>query len=242
MRGAIPWQRQRPGRYSIPEWEIEGRATALVLLDLQVGHLEAARGAGPALRARFAEQAEYYYRRLREVALPAVLRLQAFFRERELPIVYCASGLALPDGRDVAPASWRAASRDVPTGIPCLLPPGHPDGELWPALEPRPNELILRKQTLSPFNGTALDQYLRNMGVENLVIAGVLTSAGVETTARNAGDRGYTAILVEDASAALSPEDHAAATAHASWYVVRSAQVVVDALDPLTRLAAGVRS
>ena len=50
MRGKIPWQRAREGRYVIPEWEIEPRATALLLLDLQVAHLDPDRGLGRRLR------------------------------------------------------------------------------------------------------------------------------------------------------------------------------------------------
>jgi nicotinamidase-related amidase len=238
MRGKISWQRPRSSRYTIGEWEIEGHATALLLLDLQIAHVDPARGAGPELKARFPRLAAYYYERLRDVVLPAVLELQRFFRQRDLAVMYANSGLALPTGEELAPWSWRATGLRHPSpagpGIPMLLPPGSPERELWPALERRPDELVLFKQTLSPFNGTALDQYLRNMEIENLVIAGLLTNGAVETTARCAGDRGLTAIVVEDACAALSPRDHADGTAFASWYVVKSSQLLMEELSPLT--------
>jgi biuret amidohydrolase len=234
MRGRIPWQAARPGRFAITDWEIEGRATALLLLDLQTTHLNPEAGVGPALWARFPRQAGYYYERIANQVQPTVLALQAFFREHELPIVYCLSGVELPDGRDVAPWSWRrAALSQASPAIPVLLPPGAPGRELWPALAPRPGELVLSKPTLSPFNSTALDQYLHNMHVENLVIGGVLSNGAVETTARAAGDRGYTAIVVEDACAAFSPEDHAACVGHASWYAVKSSDEVMQELEPL---------
>ncbi len=102
-------------------------------------------------------------------------------------------------------------------------------------MEPRPDELVLERITLSPSNGTALDQYLRNMCVENLVVAGVLTDAAVETTARDAGDRGYNVIVVDDACAALAPAHHAAAFDHASWYVVKTTAEVLDQLGALLR-------
>ena len=240
MRGKIAWQPARPGRFTIAEWEIEGRATALLLLDLQIGHLDPERGVGPALRAGFPGLATYYYERLRACVLPAVLELQAFFRQHELPIIYARSGLALAEGAELAAWSWRRQQlRQSAATIPLLLPPGALERELWPALEPRPDELALDKPTLSPFNGTALDQYLRNMGVQNLAIAGLLTNAAVETTARDAGDRGYNAIVVEDACAALAPEDHAAGTAFASWYVVKTTRELLDQLEPLVDSAAG---
>lgn len=234
MRGCIAWQPAYPGRYSITEWEIEGRATALLLLDLQVGHLDPERGAGPDLLARFPRQAEYYYERTTKHLAPTVLTLQAFFRRHSLPVVYGRSALALPGGHDVAAWSWRAAAiRQGGPSIPLLLAPGAPERELWPQLAPRPDELVLDKPTLSPFSSTAVDQYLRNMGIENLVIGGVLSNGAVETTARAAADRGYTTIVVEDACAALSPEDHAACMGLAQWFVVRPSEVVMQDLEPL---------
>jgi nicotinamidase-related amidase len=234
MRGRIPWQAGSSRRYAIEEWEIEGRATALVLLDLQIAHLDPDRGAGPSLWARFPAQAGYYYERVSTQVLPAAIQLLAFFRQHRLPIVHCHSGLALPGGRDVAAWSWRAATlKEAWRSIPLLLPPGAADREPHPELEPLPGELTLVKPTLSPFNSTALDQYLRNMGVENLVLAGVLSNGAVETTARAAGDRGYTAIVTEDACAALSPEDHAACVRSASWYVTKSSAAILAELMPL---------
>jgi nicotinamidase-related amidase len=98
---------------------------------------------------------------------------------------------------------------------------------------------VLDTTTLSPFNSTALDQYLRNMGVENLVVAGVLTDAAVETTARDAGDRGFNVIAVEDACAALEAEHHDTTFATASWYVGKTTNEVIDQLGPLLQPARG---
>jgi len=166
-------------------------------------------------------------------AHPAAAQLLRFFRSQHLPVVHTHTGLALPDGRDVAAWSWRAQLTGRASSVPCLLPPGDPDRAAWPELAAVEGELVLLKQTLSPFNGTALDQYLRNMGVQNLILAGVLTNGAVETAARNAGDRGFNAILVADACAALSPEDQQAGTVFASWYIVRSAREITDELTPL---------
>ncbi|HWP28268.1 MAG TPA: isochorismatase family cysteine hydrolase [Chloroflexota bacterium] len=232
MRGSIPWQPPRPDRYTIAELAIEPRATALLLLDLQVAHLDPERGLGRRLRATPAQHA-YYYTRVAEVVLPNVARLQAFFRAHRLPIVYTRLGLLTADGRELASWSWHAAAQRVAGDIPPRYPPGAPERELWPSLAPRPDELVLDKSTLSPFNSTMLDQYLRNMGVENLVIAGVLTDAAVETTARSAGDRGYNTIVVEDACAALAAEHHTAALATASWYVCKRTDEVLAQLGAL---------
>ncbi|HZR98837.1 MAG TPA: isochorismatase family cysteine hydrolase [Chloroflexota bacterium] len=234
MRGKIPWQPPREGRYVISEWEIEPRATALLLVDLQVAHLDPDRGLGQRLRAYPAQRA-YYYGRVRDVVLPNVARLQAFFRENGLQLIYTRLGLQTADGDDLAPWSWQTAAQRAAPAAPPRYPPGAPERELWPTLAPRPDELILDKITLSPFNGTALDQYLHNMQIENLVVAGVLTDAAVETTARDAGDRGYSTIAVEDACAALAPEHHAATFATASWYVGKTTAEVLAQVGGLLR-------
>jgi nicotinamidase-related amidase len=239
VRGTISWHQPRPGRYVIKEWEIEGRATALLLIDLQIAQTDPDRGVGPRFWARFPDLARYYYGCVHQSVLPTVRELQAFFRQRQLPIVYANSGLALPAARDVAPWSWRSiAASQNGTGIPLLLPPGDPDREPAAELAPLPNELLLMKQTLSPFNSTALDQHLRNMGVENIVLGGVLTNAAVDTTARAAADRGFNVLVVDEACAALSQEDHRDGTAHASWFVVKPKSLLLEELDPLTRLEA----
>ncbi|HVA25934.1 MAG TPA: isochorismatase family cysteine hydrolase [Chloroflexota bacterium] len=229
----LRWQEPSGGGYTITEWDVEPRATALLLLDLQTCNVDPERGCGTELRSRFPRQANYYYDSLRNRGLAAAAELLAFFRAQGLPVVHAHSALALPDGRDIAGWSWRAHLSGRAASIPCLLPPGDPDARSWPDLEPKEGELTLLKQTLSPFNGTALDQYLRNMGVQNLVLAGVLTNGAVESTARNAGDRGFNAIVAADACAALSAEDQQAGTLFASWHIVRSTGEIVDELAPL---------
>jgi len=229
----IRWQAPSQSGYAITEWDIEPRASALLLIDVQIGNVDPQRGCGPEICSRFPKQAGYYYESVRTRVIPAAVQLLAFFRQQRLPVIHVHSGLALPDGRDVAGWSWRSQLAGRAASVPCLLPPGDPDSAAWPELAPIEGELVLIKQTLSPFNGTALDQHLHNMGVQNLILAGVLTNGAVETTARNAGDRGYNAILVADGCAALSPEDQRAGTVFASWHIVRSAREVTDELAPL---------
>ena len=71
--------------------------------------------------------------------------------------------------------------------------------------------LVIDKNASSPFNGTGIDQLLRNLGIETLVMTGMATDMCVETTARDAADRGYNVIVVEDAVATFFPQHHHAA-------------------------------
>jgi nicotinamidase-related amidase len=69
---------------------------------------------------------------------------------------------------------------------------------------------LLDRTGWSAFTGTALDQVLRRRGVRNLILCGATTEGAVHATTREANDRGYEALLVEDATASLVPAHHAA--------------------------------
>jgi biuret amidohydrolase len=78
-------------------------------------------------------------------------------------------------------------------------------------LEPLPAETVIQKRTMGAFNSSNIDQYLRDFGVRNLVITGISTNACVETTARDAADRGWGCVIVADGMADYDPEAHEAA-------------------------------
>jgi len=86
-----------------------------------------------------------------------------------------------------------------------------PSWQIDDSLAPLPGELVLNKTSSGTLNSTMLDQTLRNMGIESLVISGVTTDVCVETTARDAADRGFQVLIVEDACTAFSPDLHRAA-------------------------------
>ncbi len=80
--------------------------------------------------------------------------------------------------------------------------------ELVPELEAIPGHQKVTKERWGAFHGTSLDDYLRAEGVTQIVLAGVATSIGVESTARSAYDLGYNVTLVLDAMTDLSPDAH----------------------------------
>jgi nicotinamidase-related amidase len=144
----------------------------------------------------------------------------------------------LPDGSDLMPifqqrnAAARAAAGDV--AIP-------PRTDRWArivaALEPSPGELVVNKTTYGTFNSTGFDHTLRSLGIASLVIGGVMTSGCVETTARDAADRGYDVVLLDDGSAAFSPEIHEATllSFQGAFGRVRKTDEVLALLDPSVR-------
>ena len=97
------------------------------------------------------------------------------------------------------------------TSAPALWHSGTFEHEIVGQLEPRDGELVLEKNTSSAFNSTGIEWLLRNLGVTTLVVIGVATDMCVETTARDAADRGFDVIVVEDATLTYYEEHHRAA-------------------------------
>jgi len=86
------------------------------------------------------------------------------------------------------------------------LPPGW--AELVPALQPAADDHRITKRTWGAFMNTGLDDYLKTRGVTQVVIAGIATSIGVESTARQAYERAYNVALACDAMTDFSLEAH----------------------------------
>lgn len=80
--------------------------------------------------------------------------------------------------------------------------------ELVPELERQPDDHLTSKQRWGAFLGTELDQHLRERGVTQVLLTGVSTSAGVESTARSAYDLGYNVVLVVDAMTDRNADAH----------------------------------
>jgi nicotinamidase-related amidase len=85
---------------------------------------------------------------------------------------------------------------------------GSPAHEIVDALKPQPGEHVLRKTTIGAFASTNIDSLLRALGAEQLWLCGVSTNMCVETTAREAADRGYLVTLVEDACGTTHEDLH----------------------------------
>ncbi len=120
-------------------------------------------------------------------------RLARAFRERGLPVVLVNVSGGAP-GRAEAPRPTGARPADW--------------AELVPELEKAPTDHLVTKQRWGAFLGTALDDYLRRRGVTQIVLTGIATSIGVESTARSASDLGYNVTLVVDAMTDRDADAH----------------------------------
>ena len=190
---------------------LDPRTTALVIVDMQEYFLNPASPFSRASESVVPGVLGHFHERGRGVVEPSLRRLLDFFRAHGLRVIYTTVASELPDGGDLMPifqqrnAASRAAVGDV-------VIPARGDGwaRIVAALEPRAGELVVNKTTYGTFNSTGLDHALRSMGIVSLVVGGVVTNVCVETTARDAADRGYEVVLLDDGSAAFSPEIHEA--------------------------------
>jgi len=140
------------------------------------------------------------------------------FRKRGLPVVLV-NVAGTPSGRTDAGAH----TRDFPDGWT----------ELIPELDQRPSDLLVTKHARSAFAGTGLADRLRDLGVTQVVVTGIATSSGVESTARDAHEQGFHVTLPVDAmtDSDLERHDHSVARIFPRIAETGTTQDVLDVLD-----------
>jgi nicotinamidase-related amidase len=148
--------------------------------------------------------------------VPHVKRLIAGFRAAGLPVIHTME-CHRPDLSDLPPAKRdRGAPRlrigdEGPMGR--ILISGEPGTAILPELAPVEGEVVIEKPGKGAFYATQLGDILQEKGMAQLVFAGVTTEVCVQTTMREANDRGYECLLVEEATESYFSEFKAAAIA-----------------------------
>jgi nicotinamidase-related amidase len=164
--------------------QLDPRTTALVLIDLQKGI--AARQGAPLSSADVVARASALAKNFRAAAAPVVLVNVAF-------------------AKDFGDAVKQPVDKAIqhPVG-------GYPDdfSDLVDGLA-APTDIRVTKHQWGAFYGTDLDVQLRRRGIQTIVLGGVATNIGVESTARQAWERNYALVIAEDATTSLSAEMHA---------------------------------
>jgi nicotinamidase-related amidase len=181
------------------EFRLQPARAALVIIDMQRDFIEPG-GFGAALGNDV---------RHLEAAIAPTRELLDAWRARGWPVVHTRESHA-PDLSDCPPAKRDRGQPSMRIGDPGpmgrLLVRGEPGCEIVPALAPIDGEVVIDKPGKGAFFGTPLQTELQQLGVTQLVFAGVTTEVCVQTTMREANDRGYDGVLVEEATASYFPE------------------------------------
>ena len=185
-------------------YRFEPRSTALLVIDMQRDFVEPG-GFGEALGNDVG--------RLSAI-VPTVRALLDWARRHAITVLHTREGHR-PDLADCPPAKQRRGDPALRIGakgpMGRILVDGEPGNDIVPALAPLAGETVIVKPGKGAFWATPLDEMLRWRGVTHLILAGVTTEVCVQTTMREANDRGYECLLAEDATESYFPEFKAAA-------------------------------
>lgn len=217
----------------VPTFDLEPKKTALIIVDMQYLDAHPDYGLGVYLKKRYPDIHSYYVNRLAQVVIPSHKKLLQFFRRNGLRIVYLRIGPLLRDRSDLTPLRKQREVGGAPDRPSYLSPVGTFEHQILEEISPQEGELVIDKNSSGAFNSTAIDQILRNMQVDCLVIIGVVTWACVLVTALDAADKGYKCVVVEDAVAGLDEEMHNAALRifYAAYGRVETADTVCVELE-----------
>jgi nicotinamidase-related amidase len=181
--------------------EVELEKTALIIIDMQRDFLEPG-GFGEALGNDVSQLA---------AAIEPCRWVLDAARRRSLLVLHTREGHR-PDLSDAPLAKLARCHPSLRIGakgaMGRILIRGQPGHDIIPALYPAPGEPVVDKPGKGAFYQTELELMLRNRGVDNLLVCGVTTEVCVNTTVREANDRGYRCIVLADCCASYFPQFH----------------------------------
>jgi nicotinamidase-related amidase len=186
---------------------IKPETTALGIIDVQHYCTDPESDLARTVQNHDTELFENYSRRVEEM-LVNIVRLLDCFRHAGRRVFYTRHGAQLPDGADMI---LRRRGREERSHNATEDESGHMPGkgsagfEILEAIAPVNEDLVLDKNTSSAFHSTPIDLYLRNMGIETIVLTGLAADMCVNATALDAADRGFHVIVVSDATATFDP-------------------------------------
>ena len=176
--------------------DLDPAETVLLCIDVQDYGLDLPED--PAQRVLW----EPFQKRMRETVLPHLRALQDAFRGKGMDVLHVRIACLLEDGRD------RSLSQKKPGWNNLLMPLDSKAAQIAPEVAPRPGEIVVTKTTDSALTGTNLRLVLHNMGIRNVVVAGIYTDQCVSSTVRSLADESFNVVVVEDCCAAGTLDLH----------------------------------
>lgn len=189
----------------LPDPVLERSKTALLVVDMQKHFVD--RDGYDAQMARAAGQFErwtYFYDRLETTVIPNTRRLLDACRQKGLEVTFGRIASLKKDGRDRCRVQRTLGWNDIYVDV-------HGESaEMTSLLAPLEDEIVVNKTTDSVSLGTNYTQILQNMGIDTVIVTGVVTDQCVASTVRVLADQGFRVFCVEDCCAAGDPSLHEA--------------------------------
>lgn len=197
-------------------------ATALLLVDMQRIWLQP--GLDPGHPERDADHE--FYRHTSSVTVPNQERLLGAARKHGVEVIHTIIQSLTDDGRD------RSLDHKL---TPIHVPRGAAEGLPVPSLAPVADEILLPKTSSGVFNSTNIDYLLKNLGVAQLIVVGIMTDQCVDMAVRDAADRGYLVVCAHDACAAETKPRHEGALAAFGGYCwLTDTDTVIKRIEEMT--------
>ena len=188
-------------RAYMTEHAVNTERAALLIIDMQYATGSRQGALARKLKAEGSSVGDYRFARIEQSVLPHTLQLRERFTALQRPVLHVTVGAAHSNAWD-APIHMRKMFVEFANYV------GSREHEIIDELKPLPGEHVVRKTSIGAFASSSIDSVLRALESDQLYMAGVSTNMCVETTAREAADRGYLVTLVEDACGTTHEDLH----------------------------------
>lgn len=175
---------------------LDPTTTALLVIDIQNTYVEERKDPVEAQRW------QPFLDRMKKTVIPNTAELIKWARAKGIEVMFARIACQKEDGRD------RSLSQKKPGFNYLLLPKDREDSQIVPELEPLQDEITVTKTTDSALTGTNLRLMLSNMGIKDVIIAGIFTDQCVSSTVRSLCDESFSVLVIEDCCAAATDELH----------------------------------
>lgn len=170
--------------------------TALLVIDIQNTYLQ------PSSDPQQASRWQPFYDRMNRQVIPTTTKIIDDARSRGVEVIFARIACLKDDGRD------RSLSQKKPGFNYLLMPKSSEESQIVAELQPQDDEIVLTKTTDSALTGTNLRLILNNMGISNVIVAGIFTDQCISSTVRSLADESFNVLVVEDCCAAATEQLH----------------------------------
>jgi len=175
---------------------LKAAETALLVIDIQNKYMQ--KPDDPAENKRWTP----FFEHMNSMVIPNTVSLIETCRNKNVEIVFARIACLKEDGRD------RSLSQKKPGWNYLLMPKNTEEAQFVPQIVPQKDEIVFTKTTDSALTGTNMRLVLGNMGIKNVIVAGIFTDQCVSSTVRSLADESFNVVTVDDCCAAGSHELH----------------------------------